>query len=62
MSKAMKWERVKVKPADQRKNKQPSAVFRAKGPKGWIVAIEWGEGNLRTLYVPGDKWDVELDE
>jgi hypothetical protein len=57
----MQWQRVKVVGADSKKGKQPSAVFRAKGPNGWFVAFEWGEGALQTLYVPDGTWDVELE-
>lgn len=62
MSEPLKWERVKVAAAATKKERQPSAVFRAKGPGGWFVAFDWGNGISETLYVPGEHWDVELED
>lgn len=56
----MKWEQVKVAASTSKKDRQPSAVFRAKAPGGWFVAFDWGNGVAETLFVPGDTWDVEL--
>ena len=61
MSDPMKWERVKVAAPATAKDRQPSAVFRAKAPGGWFVAFEWGNGISQTLYVPGAEWEIELE-
>jgi hypothetical protein len=63
MTEPMKWERVKVAAPASKKDRQPAAVFRARGPKGWCVAFDWGNGISQTLFVKGaDKdWKVELD-
>ena len=62
MPEPMKWERIKVAPMTSKKDRQPSAVFRAKAPGGWFVAFEWGNGVADTIFVAGDTWDVELEE
>ncbi len=62
MPEPMKWERVKVAAPETKKDRQPSAVFRAKAPGGWFVAFDWGNGINETLYVvTSEAWDVELE-
>lgn len=58
---SMKWERVKVEGPKSAKNKQSSTVFRARAPKGWFVAFDWGNGVAETIYVPEVEWDVALE-